>query len=121
MSLSTELKDDELSIGKLIKKQRKEKGLTQQALAEKLNISPQAVSKWEREKCDPDKQLWVKLSETLDIPKERFACLYEAPADNGDITVPPGVIAALNTFADALSMVKSSMWGGTNNDRDSDN
>ena len=28
MSLSTELKDDELSIGKLIKKQRKEKGLT---------------------------------------------------------------------------------------------
>ena len=35
MSLSTELKDDELSIGKLIKKQRKGKGLTQQALAEK--------------------------------------------------------------------------------------
>ena len=57
----------------------------------------------------------------LDIPKERFACLYETPADNGDVTVPPGVIAALNTFADALSMVKSNMWGGNSNDRDSDN
>ena len=32
-----------------------------------------------------------------------------------------GVIAALNTFADALSMVKSNMWGGKNDDRDSDN
>ena len=113
--------DDELSIGKLIKKQRKEKGLTQQALAEELNVSSQAISKWEREICEPDKQLWVKLSKILDIPKERFACLYEAPADNGDVTVPPGVIAALNTFADALSMVKSNMWGGKNDDRDSDN
>ena len=121
MSLSTELKDDELSIGKLIKNQRKEKGLTQQALAEELNVSSQAISKWEREICEPDKQLWVKLSKILDIPKERFACLYEAPADNGDVTVPPGVIAALNTFADALSMVKSNMWGGKNDDRDSDN
>ena len=45
MSLSTELKDDELSIGKLIKKQRKEKGLTQQALAEELNVSSQAISR----------------------------------------------------------------------------
>lgn len=88
---------------------------------EMLNVSPQAVSKWEREICEPDKQLWVKLSKILDIPKERFACLYETSADNGDITVPPGVIAALNTFADALSMVKSNMWGGKNDDRDSDN
>ena len=76
---------------------------------------------YQREICEPDKQLWVKLSKILDIPKERFACLYEAPADNGDVTVPPGVIAALNTFADALSMVKSNMWGGKNDDRDSDN
>ena len=44
MSTSTDLKDDELSIGKLIRKKRKEKGYTHQTLADELNVSPQAVS-----------------------------------------------------------------------------
>ena len=35
-------------IGKFIKELRKEKGLTQKELAEKLNITDRAVSKWER-------------------------------------------------------------------------
>lgn len=69
MSLSTELKDDELSIGKLIKKQRKEKGLTQQALAEELNVSSQAISKWEREICEPDKQLGLNFQKFLIFPR----------------------------------------------------
>lgn len=34
--------------GALILKLRKEKGLTQKALAEKMNISDRAISKWER-------------------------------------------------------------------------
>ena len=121
MSLSTNLNDDELSIGKLIKKQRKLKGLTQESLAQELNVSAQAISKWEREKCDPDKQHWSKLSKLLDIPKERFAGLYETPIKNNDVSVPPGVIAALTTFADALDKVTSNMWGGNSNDRGSDN
>ena len=36
-----------MNIGKMIADRRKKIGLTQQALAEKLNISFQAVSKWE--------------------------------------------------------------------------
>lgn len=119
MSISTDLKDDELSIGKLIRKKRKEKGYTQQTLADELNVSPQAVSKWERDKCDPDKQQWLKLSKLLDIPKERFAGLYEV-SEEGQDEIPPGVIAALKTFFDALGVMKSNMWGGKNNDRDSD-
>lgn len=120
MSVSAELKDDELSIGKLIRKKRKEKGLTQKALAQELCVTSQAVSKWEQEKCDPDKQLWAKLANLLDIPKERFAGLYETEKDeNNDI--PPGVIAALTTFSENLNVLKSQMWGGKSNDRDSDN
>ena len=111
MSISTDLKDDELSIGKLIRKKRKEKGYTQQTLADELNVSPQAVSKWERDKCDPDKQQWLKLSKLLDIPKERFAGLYEV-SEEGQDEIPPGVIAALKTFSDALGVMKSNMWGG---------
>lgn len=94
MSLSTELKDDELSIGKLIKKQRKEKGLTQQALAEKLNVSPQAVSKWEREICDYLKEVmetlpWIRvskiLSESLDeLVDELTVFIFELVSANGN-------------------------------------
>lgn len=118
MSISADLKDDELTIGKLIQKKRKEKDFTQAGLAEELNVSSQAVSKWEREICDPDKQHWNKLSKLLDIPAEQFAGLYESPEEKGEI--PPGVIAALKTFSAALDVVKSDMSGGSKNDRDSD-
>ena len=71
--------------------------------------------------CDPDKQLWVTLSEILDIPKERFAGLYESKTDKNDVFIPPGVMAALSTFADSLRVLKSDTLGGNNNDRDGDN
>lgn len=42
------IKVDCSKTGALILKLRKEKGLTQKALAEKMNISDRAISKWER-------------------------------------------------------------------------
>lgn len=39
------------SMGKLIQTRRKELGLTQKDLAEKLNITDKAVSKWEKGYC----------------------------------------------------------------------
>ncbi len=35
------------SMGQIIKRLRKERNFTQEELAEQLNVSPQAVSKWE--------------------------------------------------------------------------
>lgn len=42
------------TIGQNIRRLRKERGMTQEELAERLNISSQAVSKWEIETCSPD-------------------------------------------------------------------
>ena len=39
---------DNVKIGNLINKLRKEKGMTQLQLAERLHISDKTVSKWER-------------------------------------------------------------------------
>lgn len=39
---------DNIKFGKLILKLRKEKNMTQKELAEKLNVTDKAVSKWER-------------------------------------------------------------------------
>ena len=54
-------------IGKLISELRKEKGLTQRELADKLMITDRAVSKWERGKNCPDISLLDDLSRELDI------------------------------------------------------
>lgn len=54
-------------IGKLIYFLRKEKGLTQQQLADMLNISNKTVSKWERGGGLPEMSLLKELAEILDI------------------------------------------------------
>lgn len=57
-------------IGKLICSLRKEKQLTQQQLADCMNISDKAVSKWERGLGCPDVSLLPELSEILGVNLE---------------------------------------------------
>ena len=54
-------------IGKFIATSRKQKGLTQTELADRLNITDRAVSKWERGKGCPDISLLEDLSKVLDV------------------------------------------------------
>lgn len=56
------------SMGQLIQTLRKEKGLTQKQLAEMLNITDKAVSKWERDVACPDTATLPRLAEILGIP-----------------------------------------------------
>ena len=57
----------EMTLGKRIAALRKEKGLKQDALAEILGVSPQAVSKWENDQTCPDIGLLPKLAELLEV------------------------------------------------------
>ena len=58
---------DQVKIGKFIAACRKEKGLTQASLAEKLGITDRAVSKWETGKSLPDASIMLELCELLEI------------------------------------------------------
>ena len=42
------------TIGQFIAALRKANGLTQQDVADRLNVSNKAVSRWERDECAPD-------------------------------------------------------------------
>lgn len=54
-------------IGRFIAECRKNKKLTQEKLAEKLNISDRAISKWERGLNLPDSSIMIELSNILGI------------------------------------------------------
>lgn len=62
-----EKKMNQAEIGKFIAERRKEKKLTQAQLAEKLNITDRAVSKWETGKSMPDSSIMLELCEILGI------------------------------------------------------
>ena len=58
---------NQTEIGEFIAKCRKEKKLTQAQLAERLNITDRAVSKWETGKSMPDSSIMLELCEILGI------------------------------------------------------
>ena len=58
---------DQIKIGKFIQEQRKINNITQSELAEKLNISDRAISKWENGICLPDASNMQELCKILKI------------------------------------------------------
>ena len=58
---------DQIKIGKFIAKCRKKNNLTQMQLAEKLNITDRAISKWENGKAMPDSSIMLDLCNELKI------------------------------------------------------
>ena len=71
---------DQIKVGKLIAKQRKEKGLTQQELGDKVGVGYRAVSKWETGQTMPDISIINELSKTLGITTDELL--------NGELNKP---------------------------------
>ena len=79
-----------MTLGKRIAQYRKEKGLTQEALAQAMNVSAQAVSKWENDQTCPDisslpllsKILGVTVDELLSGKSENLPTVAMQPLEN---------------------------------------
>ncbi|MBQ2701206.1 MAG: helix-turn-helix transcriptional regulator [Clostridia bacterium] len=65
---------DQIKIGKFIAERRKSQGLTQMQLAEQLNITDRAVSKWETGRAMPDSALMLDLCRILQITVNDLLC-----------------------------------------------
>lgn len=82
--------------GRQIALLRKKKGLTQEDVAARLRISPQAVSKWENGHTMPELSLLVELAQLLDSTIDGIlfpASLPDAKADFEHILLPYAPIA----------------------------
>ena len=64
-----------MSLGEKIREQRKKASLSQEQLAEKLNVSRQAITKWETDKGIPDVANLIAISDTFGL-KENGALLH---------------------------------------------
>ncbi len=58
---------DQIKIGMFFKELRKEKGLTQEQLAEKLRVSRRTVSRWETGSNMPDLDLLIEMSDYYEV------------------------------------------------------
>ena len=71
---------EQIKIGKFISECRKRKKKTKMQLAEKLNITDRAISKWETGRGMPDTSIMLELCTELEISVNEFfyicCCLY---------------------------------------------
>ena len=85
-----------MQIGNKINQLRKLSGMTQEQLAEKLNVSRQTISKWESGSSTPDIESVVKVSEIFQVSLDDLLKEGEASVTNKNderITVKPQIIS----------------------------
>lgn len=73
---------DAIKIGKFISKMRKKYNMSQSELANVLNVTSQAVSKWENGRGIPDIEMLKKLSEIFKVNMEEILAGEEKKKDN---------------------------------------
>ena len=66
------MKQSGKTMGMLIASLRKAQGMTQAELAERMQVTDKAVSKWERDLSCPDIQSLPKLAEVLQVSAEEL-------------------------------------------------
>ena len=74
-----------MSLGEKIREQRKQAGLSQEQLAEKLNVSRQAITKWETDKGIPDVANLIAISDEFELSLDELI--------KGNVTVKKKIIA----------------------------
>lgn len=95
-----------ISIGSLISSRRKEKNMTQNDLALKLNVTDKAVSKWERDICFPDVALLPEIAEILDLNLEDLILGRKKTSSNLFDLVLTAVSFAMGTAVFILSVLE---------------
>lgn len=95
-----------ISIGSLISSRRKEKNMTQNDLALKLNVTDKAVSKWERDICFPDVALLPEIAEILDLNLEDLILGRKRTSSNLFDLVLTAVSFAMGTAVFILSVME---------------
>ena len=78
-----------MTFGENLSKLRREAGLSQEALAERLKVSRQSVSRWEQDACSPSMDSLIRMGEVLRVPVESLAAGVPVPVPVPEPSDPP--------------------------------
>lgn len=87
---------------------RKEKGYSQEELANRLNVVRQTVSKWEKAQSVPDAEMLVKLADILEVPVSTL--LGERIEPSADTNVLAQQLSRLNAQLAEKSIRSRRRW-----------
>ena len=101
---------DQIKIGKFIAECRKSENLTQAQLAEKLNITDRAVSKWETGRSLPDSSIMLELCSILKISVNDLLSGEVVPMDNYNKEMEKKLIEVAKEKEDADKQLLTLEW-----------
>lgn len=85
-------------VGSFIAQKRKEKGYTQEVLGEKLGITSNTLSKWERGVNAPDISLLKSISDELEISLEELLCGEENDEDDETTSASDRIVDGIKYY-----------------------
>lgn len=97
-----------MELGKKIKQLRKFSGMTQEQLAEKLNISRQALSKWENGSSMPDVESVVRISKLFQISLEELLLKEEKHVEESKTQITLEDLTQINMHNRRMNLLLSS-------------
>ena len=101
---------DQIKIGKFIAECRKKENLTQMQLAEKLNITDRAVSKWENGRAMPDTSIMLELCNILGISVNELLIGGEINMENNNQQNEELVLGLAKELEQKNKIIWKSMW-----------
>lgn len=104
---------DNAKMGELIRNARKEKGLTQKDVAEKLGITDRAVSKWERGICAPDIACIEELAQMLGLTVAELIAgerMEQAPAVEVETAIKETICYSKNEMKSKQKAANKKAW-----------
>lgn len=90
------IKTDQIKIGKFIAALRKEKGLTQEQLGEKLGVTNKTISRWENGNYTPDVEMLALLSKEFGVSINELISGERLLAEDFKKAADNNLVAALN-------------------------
>ena len=101
---------NQIKIGKFIAECRKKNNLTQMQLAEKLNITDRAISKWENGKGMPDSSIMLDLCSELKISVNDLLCGEMISMENKNEKQEQLLLDMAKEVEEKNKIIWTSMW-----------
>lgn len=95
------------SMGQFMAALRKASGMTQQEVAQRLNVSNKAVSRWERDECAPDISLLPAIAEMFGVSCDELIRGRRSAQVQGEVKFEKRIKTVINR---AISKFETMMW-----------